>query len=83
MLVKIALITDLNVGFATRIRETGTHVMEGSGKMVVTAVGKSSQAGIIFTLLGASDDDEKKKEKKKQPRDSTTQETIMHDDSSY
>lgn len=28
--------------------------MEGSGKMVVTAVGVSSQAGIIFTLLGAT-----------------------------
>ncbi|XP_018651795.1 putative plasma membrane calcium-transporting atpase [Schistosoma mansoni] len=30
---------------------SGTHVMEGSGKMVVTAVGVNSQAGIIFTLL--------------------------------
>lgn len=34
----------------------GTHVMEGSGKMVVTAVGPNSQTGIIFTLLGASDE---------------------------
>lgn len=33
---------------------SGTHVMEGSGKMVVTAVGANSQAGIIFTLLGAA-----------------------------
>jgi len=32
----------------------GTHVMEGSGKMVVTAVGVNSQAGIIFALLGAT-----------------------------
>uniref|UniRef100_A0A8C7YL25 Calcium-transporting ATPase n=1 Tax=Oryzias sinensis TaxID=183150 RepID=A0A8C7YL25_9TELE len=31
---------------------SGTHVMEGSGKMVVTAVGVNSQTGIIFTLLG-------------------------------
>ncbi|RWS22067.1 plasma membrane calcium-transporting ATPase 2-like protein, partial [Leptotrombidium deliense] len=30
---------------------SGTHVMEGSGKMVVTAVGVNSQAGIIFALL--------------------------------
>lgn len=30
--------------------------MEGSGKMVVTAVGVNSQAGIIFTLLGAAVD---------------------------
>lgn len=40
--------------------------MEGSGRMVVTAVGVNSQTGIIFTLLGASeeeDDDDKKKGK--------------------
>ena len=36
---------------------SGTHVMEGSGRMVVTAVGVNSQAGIIFTLLGAVDED--------------------------
>nr|CAH8853004.1 unnamed protein product [Trichobilharzia regenti] len=38
---------------------SGTHVMEGSGKMVVTAVGPNSQAGIIFALLssGAGHDD--------------------------
>lgn len=28
--------------------------MEGSGKMLVTAVGIHSQSGIIFTLLGAA-----------------------------
>uniref|UniRef100_A0A8W7P8D3 Cation-transporting P-type ATPase N-terminal domain-containing protein n=1 Tax=Anopheles coluzzii TaxID=1518534 RepID=A0A8W7P8D3_ANOCL len=50
---------------------SGTHVMEGSGKMVVTAVGVNSQAGIIFTLLGAAVDEheaaakQKKKEAKK------------------
>ena len=33
---------------------TGTHVMEGSGKMIVVAVGVNSQSGIIFALLGAS-----------------------------
>lgn len=32
----------------------GTHVMEGSGKMIVTAVGLHSQSGIIFSLLGAT-----------------------------
>ncbi len=32
--------------------------MEGSGKMVVTAVGVNSQAGIIFTLLGAAVDEQ-------------------------
>merc|ERR1712106_542526 len=34
----------------------GTHVMEGSGKMVVTAVGPNSQTGIIFTLLGSTEE---------------------------
>ena len=34
----------------------GTHIMEGSGKMIVTAVGCNSQSGIIFTLLGAADE---------------------------
>ncbi|XP_006159239.1 plasma membrane calcium-transporting ATPase 4 isoform X5 [Tupaia chinensis] len=43
---------------------SGTHVMEGSGRMVVTAVGVNSQTGIIFTLLGASEDDEEDKKKK-------------------
>ncbi|XP_034440639.1 plasma membrane calcium-transporting ATPase 2 isoform X2 [Hippoglossus hippoglossus] len=43
---------------------SGTHVMEGSGRMVVTAVGENSQTGIIFTLLGASTEEEEKKEKK-------------------
>ncbi|XP_042195738.1 plasma membrane calcium-transporting ATPase 2 isoform X1 [Callorhinchus milii] len=43
---------------------SGTHVMEGSGRMVVTAVGVNSQTGIIFTLLGASSEEEEKKEKK-------------------
>uniref|UniRef100_A0A672KJ23 Calcium-transporting ATPase n=1 Tax=Sinocyclocheilus grahami TaxID=75366 RepID=A0A672KJ23_SINGR len=45
---------------------SGTHVMEGSGKMVVTAVGVNSQTGIIFTLLGAGEDDEDEEEKKKE-----------------
>jgi Ca2+ transporting ATPase len=41
---------------------SGTHVMEGSAKMLVTAVGIHSQTGIIMTLLGATDSDDKKKE---------------------
>lgn len=43
----------------------GTHVMEGSGRMVVTAVGVNSQTGIIFTLLGAGGDEEEKEKEKK------------------
>lgn len=38
--------------------------MEGSGRMLVTAVGVNSQTGIIFTLLGAGDMEEDVKEKK-------------------
>ncbi|XP_066218115.1 plasma membrane calcium-transporting ATPase 4 isoform X2 [Saccopteryx leptura] len=44
---------------------SGTHVMEGSGRMVVTAVGVNSQTGIIFALLGASEGEEEKKKKAK------------------
>jgi Ca2+ transporting ATPase len=43
---------------------TGTHVMEGSGKMVVTAVGINSQTGIILSLLGATQDGSEKDQKK-------------------
>jgi len=39
--------------------------MEGSGKVVVTAVGINSQAGIIFTLLGAVEDEVSKEDKKR------------------
>ncbi|CAL4080522.1 unnamed protein product, partial [Meganyctiphanes norvegica] len=34
---------------------SGTHVMEGSGRMLVTAVGVNSQSGIIMSLLGATE----------------------------
>ncbi|XP_042239252.1 plasma membrane calcium-transporting ATPase 2-like isoform X1 [Homarus americanus] len=44
---------------------SGTHVMEGSGRMLVTAVGVNSQAGIIFTLLGAAADEEQEEAKKR------------------
>lgn len=36
---------------------SGTLVMEGSGKMIVTAVGVNSQAGIIYMLLQRSSSD--------------------------
>ncbi|XP_078399516.1 plasma membrane calcium-transporting ATPase 2 isoform X4 [Cetorhinus maximus] len=47
---------------------SGTHVMEGSGKMLVSAVGVNSQTGIIFTLLGAGGEEEEKKDKKEAPQ---------------
>lgn len=43
---------------------SGTHVMEGSGQYIVTAVGLNSQTGIIMALLGATDDTESESSKK-------------------
>ena len=40
---------------------SGTHIMEGSGRMVVTAVGLNSQTGIIMTLLGATKSEKSEK----------------------
>ncbi|KAM9343466.1 LOW QUALITY PROTEIN: plasma membrane calcium-transporting ATPase 3b [Pholidichthys leucotaenia] len=58
---------------------SGTHVMEGSGRMLVTAVRVSiSQTGIIFTLLGAGEVEEDGKEKK----DDNT-ELLITTDASY
>nr|XP_023664560.1 plasma membrane calcium-transporting ATPase 3-like isoform X1 [Paramormyrops kingsleyae] len=51
---------------------SGTHVMEGSGRMLVTAVGVHSQTGIIFTLLGAGEGEEDKKDKKEGNNSSAT-----------
>jgi len=48
---------------------SGTHVMEGSGKVLVTAVGVNSQAGIIFTLLGAAADEAEDMEKQRKKKD--------------
>uniref|UniRef100_A0A8C0KHS1 Calcium-transporting ATPase n=1 Tax=Canis lupus dingo TaxID=286419 RepID=A0A8C0KHS1_CANLU len=53
---------------------SGTHVMEGSGRMVVTAVGINSQTGIIFTLLGANEGEEEEKKKKGKTRKEGEQE---------
>ena len=39
--------------------------MEGSGKMVVVAVGKNSQSGIILTLLGATKETKQEKKDRK------------------
>ena len=39
--------------------------MEGSARMLVTAVGINSQTGIIFALLGASHEEQDKEDKKK------------------
>jgi len=39
---------------AVCVDTAGTYVMEGSGKVVVTAVGVHSQTGIMMKLLGAT-----------------------------
>uniref|UniRef100_A0A4D5R9F7 Calcium-transporting ATPase n=1 Tax=Scolopendra viridis TaxID=118503 RepID=A0A4D5R9F7_SCOVI len=44
---------------------SGTHIMEGSGRMLVSAVGINSQAGIIFSLLGATQAEGEGQKKKK------------------
>jgi len=44
------------------LSRSGTNVMEGSARMLVTAVGINSKSGIIFTLVGAAK--QKKKDKK-------------------
>nr|XP_027200064.1 plasma membrane calcium-transporting ATPase 2-like [Dermatophagoides pteronyssinus] len=61
---------------------SGTHVMEGSGRMVVTAVGINSQAGIIFALLGAAqtEDDEQRKKAKKEAKKKKKRKSIVSAD---
>ncbi|XP_050710022.1 plasma membrane calcium-transporting ATPase 2-like isoform X2 [Eriocheir sinensis] len=59
---------------------SGTTVMEGSGRMVVTGVGENSQAGIIMSLLGATEkskDGKKKKKKKKEERTDPTERSVL------
>ncbi|KAG1699331.1 Plasma membrane calcium-transporting ATPase 3 [Nymphon striatum] len=51
---------------------SGTHVMEGSSKMLVTAVGINSQAGIIFTLLDAAQTESKAHRKKRKKDEGVT-----------
>ena len=41
---------------------SGTHVMEGSGQFLVTAVGLNSQTGIIMKLLGATNEEEEEED---------------------
>lgn len=43
---------------------SGTHVMEGSGQFLVTAVGINSQTGIIMSLLGATSESDNPKSNK-------------------
>lgn len=53
--------------------------MEGSGRMVVTAVGINSQTGIIFTLLGAGGEEEEKKDEKKKEKKSKNSNLLYKD----
>jgi magnesium-transporting ATPase (P-type) len=55
---------------------SGTHVMEGSGKILVVAVGLFSQTGIIYSLLGASQKDKTEDKKKDSSQDEGSQEDV-------
>lgn len=57
---------------------SGTHVMEGSGKIIVTAVGVNSQAGIIFTLLGAAVDQQEAEIRKMKKGNKKSEHFIHH-----
>jgi Ca2+ transporting ATPase len=50
---------------------SGTHVMEGSGRMVIVGVGLNSQVGNIMSLLGATGGGKDSKERKSKPRTTT------------
>lgn len=50
---------------------SGTHVMEGSGRMVVVGVGLNSQVGTIMSLLGATAEKKEAKNKKKEAKTKT------------
>ncbi|CAF4418930.1 unnamed protein product, partial [Adineta steineri] len=47
---------------------SGTHVMEGSGRMVIVGVGLNSQVGSIMSLLGATDSGKDAKERGEKKR---------------
>jgi Ca2+ transporting ATPase len=51
---------------------SGTHVMEGSGRMVIVGVGLNSQVGNIMSLLGATEGGNKEKAKKKDKKSKTS-----------
>lgn len=51
---------------------SGTHVMEGSGRMVVVGVGLNSQVGNIMSLLGATEGAKAQKKEKKAKADTKT-----------
>lgn len=50
---------------------SGTHVMEGTGRMLIVGVGLNSQVGTIMKLLGATENSSSKKEKKIRSKSST------------
>ena len=58
---------------------SGTHVTEGSCKMMVTAVGQNSQAGIIFSLLLDDNKDEGYKKQEAQATEGKMEEVNLSD----
>jgi Ca2+ transporting ATPase len=55
---------------------SGTHAMEGSGRMLITAVGVNSQTGIIMTLLGATKSEKKEQKEAEKAKVQTEATTI-------
>jgi hypothetical protein len=58
---------------------SGTHVMEGSGRMVIVGVGLNSQVGNIMSLLGATDSGNKPKEKQKDKKSKANNSAVKKD----
>ncbi|CAF1562072.1 unnamed protein product, partial [Rotaria sordida] len=59
----------------------GTHIMEGSGKMLVLAVGEHSQTGMILKLLCTTKEqnNDKKKTNNKKKQNATTSQNVVLD----
>uniref|UniRef100_A0A914GX29 Calcium-transporting ATPase n=1 Tax=Globodera rostochiensis TaxID=31243 RepID=A0A914GX29_GLORO len=67
------VVNELVVGDVAQIKygKRSLKIMEGSGRMVITAVGVNSQTGIIMTLLGAAKsamEDERKEKQREEKR---------------
>ena len=60
--MKVTLVNKIN----RHLLCTGTHVIEGSGKMLVLAVGLNSQTGSIYKMLGVVKEMKKSKGKREQ-----------------
>ncbi|KAH9404998.1 hypothetical protein TYRP_000832, partial [Tyrophagus putrescentiae] len=56
---------------------SGTHVMEGGGRMVVTAVGVHSQSGMIYSLMRSGDNAKASGEKGEEEEDEEKDHSVL------